>query len=75
MALSRREIESLIKTVSLTRSNELDCGDCLQELAEFAESTLTGKSISEGLEAVEHHLAVCNECKEEFEALLKALEC
>lgn len=74
MGLSRKEIDALVKAVSLTRSNELDCDQCLNDLAEFAETKLTGKSIRDGLEAVSHHLDVCAECHEEFEAILVALK-
>lgn len=74
MALSRKQIDELIKTVSLTRADELTCDDCLHDLAEFVEQSLAGKSISESLQAVEDHLAICGECQEEYEALLTALK-
>lgn len=74
MALSRREIEALIKAVSLTRTDEVTCDECMKELAEFAERTLEGQSITASLKSIEHHLAACPECKEEYEALLVALK-
>lgn len=74
MALSRRQIDELLKTVSLTKSDEVTCDQCLLNLAEFAERSLEGRSIPDGLQAIEHHLAICAECKEEFEALLAALK-
>jgi predicted anti-sigma-YlaC factor YlaD len=42
-------------------------------VSEFAERKLTGKSLAEGLKAVELHLDVCVECKEEYQALQAAL--
>jgi hypothetical protein len=74
MALSRQQLDGLIKAVSLTRRDELPCDDCLKELSEFAELFLEGKSVPEGLEAIEHHLAICAECDEEYQALLTALK-
>ena len=74
MALSRQELDGLIKAVSLTRRDELSCDECLKELAEFAELFLEGKPVTEGLEAIEHHLAICSECEEEYQALLTALK-
>ena len=74
MALSRQEIDALLKSISLTRSNEVTCDECLQRLAEFAEQSLPGKSIPQGLEVIAHHLSICSECQEEFQALLVALE-
>ena len=35
MTLSREEIDNLIKALSLTRSEEVTCDECLQELAEL----------------------------------------
>ncbi len=74
MTLSRQQIDELLKSVSLTRPDELGCDECLKDVAEFAEHSLAGKSIPEGLIAVEHHLAICAECQEEYEALLTALK-
>ncbi len=74
MAFSREQLEALIRMVSLTRSEEVTCDECLKDLAEFAENELVGKSVPEGLRAIEHHLAVCGECREEYEALLAALK-
>lgn len=74
MALTRRQIDQLLKAVSLTRSDEPTCDQCLRDLAEFAERYLANKAVSEGLRAIEHHLAVCPECREEYQTLLAALK-
>ena len=74
MSLSRDQLAELIRSLSLTRSDEATCEDCLQRLAEFAEHTLAGKSVPVGLQAIEHHLILCGECREEYQALLSALE-
>ena len=73
MGLSKEEIEGLIKSVALTRPEEATCDECLTDLAEFAERSLQGKSIPESLQAIEHHLAICAECQEEYQALFAAL--
>ena len=59
--------------VSLTRSGEIGCDECLSKMAEFAETTLAGGDLPEGLKKVEEHLALCGECEEEFRALIDAL--
>lgn len=74
MPLSKTETDALMRLISLTKDNEINCEHCLSLVAEFAEQRLVGNSIHSGLEAVEHHLAVCAECREEFEALLRAIE-
>ena len=73
MSLSKQKIDSLLKMLSLTRDVEQDCDGCLNKLAEFAETSLTGKSIPDGLKSIEDHLQICDECREEFEALKVAL--
>ena len=73
MPLSKREIDELMRLLSLTRENEINCEECLSLVAEFADRQLAEKSISEGLKAVEHHLSICAECREEYQALQKAL--
>ena len=43
-------------------------------MAEFATVSLAGRTIPEGLRAIDEHLRVCGECREEFEALRAALQ-
>jgi predicted anti-sigma-YlaC factor YlaD len=74
MSLSREEIAGLMRLIRLTKDDEIDCERCLTLVAEFAERELAGRSIPVGLEAVEHHLSLCAECREEYEALLRALK-
>ena len=73
MSLSKEEIAELLRLIGLTRDEEIDCERCLALVAEFAERELAGRSIPAGLEAVAHHLSVCAECREEYEALLRVL--
>jgi predicted anti-sigma-YlaC factor YlaD len=74
MSLSRFEIAQLLKLLGQTKEHELNCDECLALVAEFAESQLSGKSLAAGLKAVEQHLQVCSECREEYEALRKTLD-
>lgn len=74
MVLSREQIDALLHMLSLTRSQEPTCDECAKQLAEFAENHLAGRSVPDGLEAIEHHLELCGPCREEFLVLLKALE-
>ena len=74
MPLSKEELDGLLRLVGLTEDAEINCEQCLALVAEFAEQRLTGKSIHEGLNAVEQHLEVCSECREEYEALRRTLD-
>lgn len=73
MPMSKHEIEELMRLIGLTKDSEINCEQCLALVAEFAEQQLAGRSIHDGLKAVEHHLSICPECREEYEALQRAL--
>jgi hypothetical protein len=73
MAISREELESLLRLIGSTSQREIDCEECLMWVSEFAEQEVQGRSISDALRAVEQHLAICGECREEFILLRKAL--
>jgi len=74
VSLSKQQIDALMRLISRTKDSEIDCEQCLAAVAEFAEQQLAGKSIAEGLQAVEHHLSICDECREEYEALRRTLD-
>ena len=74
MPFSKPEIAELIRLVSLTQESEINCEHCLALVAEFAEQQLTHKSGADALKSVEHHLSICSECREEYEALRLTLD-
>lgn len=74
MPLTKKEIAGLMRLIALTKDEEIDCEQCLSQMAEFAEHEWAGGSILEGLQTVEHHLSICAECREEHEALKRALK-
>ena len=60
--------------VKMTRPDEIGCGNCFEKLNRFAELELAGKSPEEAMPLVRDHLERCNDCREEYEALLEALK-
>jgi hypothetical protein len=54
-----------MKSLLLTREHEIDCSECLDMVAEFAERELAGRAIPDVPETVRHHLFRCGECREE----------
>ena len=74
MKLTHDQIVSLKKVLSITRDQEINCNECLDHVGEFAELQLEDIPVTKALEAVEHHLTLCPECREEYEALLEAME-
>lgn len=73
MKLTQQQIDNLLDLVSNTREVEINCNQCLDLLAEFAEVRLKDQPLPSALESVEHHLTICAECREEYEALRDAL--
>ena len=57
-----------------TTEREFNCGECLQHVSEFAEHQLENQPVDEVIGKVEQHLALCPECREEYEALMKILK-
>lgn len=74
MKIKPTTIQKVIKTLSITLDEEITCGECYQEVDKFVDMLRDGKKPSEVLPLVKHHLTLCPPCKEEFEALLTALE-
>jgi len=74
MPLTAELVSSMVQGVMSTRPDELDCDKCFMELDVFAEAHLVGKNVSEALPLVKDHLNRCVDCREEFEALLLALQ-
>ncbi len=72
--LTKQQLVGLINSVDATRDQELNCADCQNFAAEFAERQLVGLPLNEALARVEQHLVICPECREELLALKKILE-
>lgn len=72
--LTSEQVSTLVELVRLTRNQELNCEECLQHVSEFTERELSGQQIDQVIAAVEHHLALCPECREEYTALKRILE-
>jgi predicted anti-sigma-YlaC factor YlaD len=72
--LSPDQLAGLLKLVDATREQELNCQECRELAAEFAERQLAGVALDSALQMVEQHLEVCPECREEVLALKRVLE-
>jgi hypothetical protein len=72
--LNNEIIKKLLNSVKNTRPDEIGCDDCFDQIHEFAELKLEGKSPEKAMPLVHDHLQKCGECREEFQALLEAME-
>lgn len=67
-------LRSLVEMIFTTGEHELSCEDCFDRVDQFAELKLAGKDAATAMPLVQDHLSRCKCCREEFEALLKAIE-
>lgn len=74
MKLNKKVIKKLIGAVKMTHPDEIGCDDCFDQMHEFAELELTGKSPEQAMPLVKDHLEKCGECREEYQALLSAMK-
>lgn len=72
--LTSGQVGSIVEMLGLTTDREFNCGECLQHVGEFAEFQLANKPVTEVIASVEQHLALCPECSEEYEALIRILK-
>ena len=74
MALRPEQAKALIEMVLGTRDQEMTCDECVTDFAAFVEVRLTGKPLSDALQAVHEHLERCHDCSDEYDVLRQALE-
>ena len=73
MTFERDDLQKLLQLVDITSPAEIDCDEFLCRVAGFLERLGPDGAPPPGFEAVVHHLRICPECLEEFEALYEAL--
>ena len=74
MKLEPATLKRMVRNVLTTRPDEIGCDECFEELDLFVEMKLAGKNVAEAMPLVQDHLERCRDCREEFEALLTALQ-
>ena len=73
MKLSLDVLKKMVRSVSMTRPEEIGCDDCFEQIDQFVDLQLHGKNAAEAMPLVQEHLERCGGCREEFEALLDCL--
>ena len=68
------DLLQLARLVAATAPDELDCGAVLDRVAAYLEAHRGERAPTDELAAVEQHLEVCPDCREEFQALVEAYE-
>ena len=74
MNLESDRLKRMVQDILTTPPIEIGCDECFAQLDAFAELWLAGKDTAEAMPLVHEHLMRCSNCREEFEALLTALQ-
>lgn len=72
--LSFTQVKKLLTVVSQAVPDSLNCDDCFELLAEFADAEIRGDELSEALMAVKVHFSQCPCCAYEYSTLLEVLQ-
>jgi hypothetical protein len=68
------EFQKLLKMIANTKEVEFSCDDVYHLLDQYSEAVVQGNNAEELMPLVEHHIDMCPDCREEFEALLRVLQ-
>jgi Zn finger protein HypA/HybF involved in hydrogenase expression len=74
MSLTVNQIQTLVSLIVTTEPDQVSCDECFGQIGEFAEKSLEGKELPEGMQTIQRHLEQCPCCKGEYTALLEALK-
>ena len=69
-----RQLVKILESIENIHENESDCEKINRILDQFAELTIRGEDAAQILPVVKAHLKLCQDCQEEYEALLKILQ-
>jgi hypothetical protein len=72
-AMTPAAIRGLLERLERTLPEELSCEEVYDLVDQYADLVQSEGDAAGLLPLVEHHLEMCMDCKEEFEALMRAL--
>ena len=67
-------LRKLILMIEETQEVELSCDDVYALLDQYTELVNRGGDAKELMPLVDHHIDICPDCREEFDALLRVLK-
>jgi hypothetical protein len=72
--LDPKLLKKMARGIMTTRSDEIGCDECFERMDRFVDLELSGKDAAAAMPLVQDHLNRCQDCREEYEALLLALQ-
>jgi hypothetical protein len=67
------DLDKLLRAIAETRQTEISCEENFEWMDYFAEIELSGLDAGALMPLVRDHLSKCDDCRETFEALLRAM--
>jgi hypothetical protein len=67
-------LRKIIQSIEKTQEVELSCDDVYHLLDQYTELAVQDGNTEQLMPLVEHHIDICPDCREEFEALLRVLK-
>lgn len=67
-------MKDMLKMIPHTQERELICDEVHTLIDQFAEMKMRGEDPSQLMPYVQQHIDMCPDCREEYEALLEALQ-
>lgn len=74
MKITAKHLRKMFKMIMHTQEKEISCDEVHDLLGQYTEMALDGQDVANLLPFVHHHLHMCPDCKEEYEALTRILE-
>lgn len=72
--INKEVMYKMVRAIASVREEEIGCDDCFEKVDTFVDLELEGKEAGEALPLVKDHLERCQNCREEYEALLTAVK-
>ena len=73
LRIDKAKFEQMLKVIEQSRPDELSCDEIQNLLCQFSEIVHEGGDPAGLMPLLEHHLELCADCREEYEALLRIL--
>jgi hypothetical protein len=67
------DLDKLLRAIAETRETEIGCEESFERMDYFAEMELSGLDAGALMPLVCDHLSKCEDCRDTFEALLRAM--
>jgi hypothetical protein len=71
--LNRGDLNNLVRAVAETRESEIGCDECFEQMDRFADIEFSGSDAATAMPQFHDHLRKCEDCHEQYEALLIAI--